>query len=129
MVNTRRLDDDAIHARKHHALDAGEVFAANRSIVLRLERQVGLLDDAGDELAHVPDRIRQPQGRVQRDQRARTRSRWRRRARTCRAHVGAQHLDRDLGAVWQPRAVHLRHARRRHRLPIEFAIMTFERSA
>ena len=97
--------------REAHARDVRE-RRAEADVVGGLEAQVGLLEDAGEQVLEVADGVRQAKRRVEREG-------------TCeepedggvalhaRAHVRPQHLDRDLAPGERARAVHLRDACRR----------------
>ena len=94
-----RLECDGIHAREAHALDAGEVGAEARVVARPRATGWSARRCRATKCAQVPDAA--PRG-------ARSGAAPRRRANASRiapsriarvAHVGAQHLHRDLGAV------------------------------
>jgi hypothetical protein len=112
------------HLGEAHPFDAGEERPEAR-VVVDLETQVRLVEDAGDELAQVATRVRQAGGGAPLED-AREEVEDRAVALDALADVGAQDLHRDLAPVLGARAVDLRDARGGDGLGVELRVPLFD---
>ena len=103
------------HAQQRRALEIAPQLAGVAGLAHEVELLVEVARELRDDLARLeaapvgPEPLDQRRGGVEQQQVLRDR----------RLDARAQHLDRDLAAVLQPREVHLRDRRAGHRLPVE----------